>query len=193
MLQKNLLFAFLLSACVSAPAFAQAGPMRNGLPPTSTDSFVYEAGGQAINIYGDEGDVDIPPFFSFTKDHRINSGIFGQRNEGLTTGHGSFLPDAWGGDEWHGNEWDQSGNNGGTIPPITIIGTPPPQNAAPIAADNTVTVPPIGPTTFNQVTNELNAVLPGAGSILQTAAQGAGLTTGQGAATTAGGQGGPGF
>ncbi|HEY9777950.1 MAG TPA: hypothetical protein V6C81_29580 [Planktothrix sp.] len=83
--------------------------LRNGLPGTSTDSFVYEAGGSADLIYGDEGTDDIPPYFEFTKDNRINAGIFGQRDAGLTTGHGSFLPDAWGGDEWTGNEWDQSG------------------------------------------------------------------------------------
>src|SRR5579871_6877899 len=81
--------------------------LRNGLPGTSTDSFVYEAGGSADLIYGDEGTDDIPPYFGFEKDDRINAGIFGQRDAGLTTGHGSFLPDAWGGDEWTGNEWDQ--------------------------------------------------------------------------------------
>ncbi|HEY9713701.1 MAG TPA: hypothetical protein V6C72_09535 [Chroococcales cyanobacterium] len=89
---------------------------RNGLPPTLMDSFVYEAGGAAEDIYGDEGTVDIPPYFEFTKEHRIERGITGVRREGLATGHSSFLPDAWGGDEWTGNEWDQSGNGSDTIP-----------------------------------------------------------------------------
>jgi len=88
------------------------GGMVNGLPATSMDSFVYQAGGSAELIYGDEGTDDIPPYFEFTKDHRINAGIFGQRSAGLTTGHGSYLPDAWGGDEWvKGPEFDQSGAN----------------------------------------------------------------------------------
>ena len=34
--------------------------MRNGLPPTTTDSFVYEAAEHAEHIYGDEG-IDGPP------------------------------------------------------------------------------------------------------------------------------------
>jgi hypothetical protein len=86
------------------------GAMRNGLPATTTDSFVYQAAGQAELIYGDEGVYDIPPDFEFTKDHRIAAGIFGQRDAGLTTGHGSLLPDAWGGDEFvKGPEFDVSG------------------------------------------------------------------------------------
>lgn len=89
---------------------------RNGLPPTLMDSFVHEAGGQAELIYGDEGVVDIPPYFEFTKEHRIERGITGVRYQGLATGHSSFLPDAWGGDEWTGNEWDQSGNGSDNIP-----------------------------------------------------------------------------
>lgn len=88
----------------------QPQPMRNGLPPVSMDSFVFEAAENAELIYGDEGVDDIPPYDEFTKEHRINNGIFDQRNRGLTTGHGSYLPDAWGGDEWvDGPEWDMSG------------------------------------------------------------------------------------
>jgi len=99
------------------PASAQTFPIRNGLPPTSMDSFVHEAAGSADLIYGDEGKWDIPPYDSFTVPHRINSGIFGVRDAGITTGHGSYMPDAWGGDEWTGNEWSQSGANSG--PPTT--------------------------------------------------------------------------
>jgi hypothetical protein len=74
------------------------------------DSFVYEAGGMAELIYGDEGTTDIPPYFGFDQSHRINSGITGTRAQGLTTGHGSYLPNAWGGDEFVGPEWSMSGS-----------------------------------------------------------------------------------
>lgn len=87
---------------------------RNGLPTCSMDSFVLNAGGSAEAIYGDEGSGGLPPYFEFSKAHRINRGITGQRNSGLTTGHGSYLPDAWGGDEFvDGPEFSQSGSNGG--------------------------------------------------------------------------------
>ena len=49
--------------------------MVNGLPATNMDSFVYQAGGSAELIYGDEGVDDIPPYFEFTKEHRIAAGI----------------------------------------------------------------------------------------------------------------------
>jgi len=63
------------------------------LPPTSMDSFVYNAAGSADLIYGDEGTTSIPPFFGFDESHRINAGIY---QGGLTTGHASALPEAWG-------------------------------------------------------------------------------------------------
>jgi hypothetical protein len=63
------------------------------LPPTVMDSFVYNAAGSADLIYGDEGTTSIPPFFEFTEEHRINAGI---TSGGLTTGHASALPEAWG-------------------------------------------------------------------------------------------------
>jgi len=95
----------------TAPVFGASG--RNGLPPTSLDSFVLNAGGHADAIYGDEGFL-LPPFFEYTKAHRINRGIHGVRDAGLTTGHGSYLPDATGGDEFvDGPEWSQSGANHG--------------------------------------------------------------------------------
>lgn len=59
-----------------------------GLPQTSLDSFVANAGGNADQIYGDEGTTDIPPLFDFST---INSGI----TSNLTTGHASNLPSAW--------------------------------------------------------------------------------------------------
>ena len=64
-----------------------------GLPPTKLDSFVRNAGGSADMIYGDEGSVGIPPFFVFDSSHYIGTGI---QSGGLTTGHRSGLPSAWG-------------------------------------------------------------------------------------------------
>lgn len=63
------------------------------LPPTRLDSFVRNAGGAADQIYGDEGSSSIPPFFGFETSHRIERGI---HSTGLTTGHQSNLPEAWG-------------------------------------------------------------------------------------------------
>jgi len=63
------------------------------LPATTMDSFVFNASGSAESIYGDEGTTDIPPFNSFTDSHHINAGI---HQGGLTTGHASALPEAWG-------------------------------------------------------------------------------------------------
>jgi hypothetical protein len=62
-----------------------------GLPQTSLDSFVADAGGNADMIYGDEGTSDIPPLFGFDSGNTINAGI----NSNLTTGHASGLPGAW--------------------------------------------------------------------------------------------------
>lgn len=82
---------------------------RNNLPPTSFDSFVRNAGAHAEHIYGDENIV----YDCFTEAHRINTGIVGNRDDGLTTGHGSVLPDAWGRDEFSGDaESSQSGRRG---------------------------------------------------------------------------------
>ncbi len=85
--------------------------MRNGLPPTRIDSFVLNAGVYAEHIYGDEGTgCQPPPYDCFSEAHRINTGIRGERNIGLTTGHGSVLPDATGRDEFSGApESSQSG------------------------------------------------------------------------------------
>ncbi len=101
----------------TAPIFGPTG--RNGLPVTSLDSFVLNAGGMAELIYGDEGADGIPPYFEFTVEHRINTGIQGARAAGLTTGHSSMMPDAWGGDEFvKGPEWSMSGSgaSGGVGP-----------------------------------------------------------------------------
>jgi hypothetical protein len=109
-----------------------SGPTgRNGLPPTSLDSFVANAGGNAERIYGDEGIYSRPPYDEFTADHRINAGITGDRDAGLTTGHGSILPDAWGNDEFLGQERSMSGANFGNRqnlidPPPNLPTDPPP-------------------------------------------------------------------
>jgi hypothetical protein len=93
---------------------AGVGGYVNGLPPTRTDSFVKEAKGHATHIYGDEGVNGPPPYMGFSRVHRINTGIMDDRDKGLTTGHGSYLPEAWGADEYTGNEWSQSGSTGAT-------------------------------------------------------------------------------
>lgn len=88
--------------------------VRNGLPPTSLDSFVANAGASAEAIYGDEGVEGPPPYEEFTPMHRINAGIVGLRDAGLTTGHGSMLPNAMGGDEFVKTEaFTQAGTNAG--------------------------------------------------------------------------------
>ncbi len=84
--------------------------VRNSLPPCMTDSFVHESGANAELIYGDESHRSAPPFMEFTQDHRIESGIHDIRDAGLTTGHGSLLPNAWGDDEFiSAGEWSQAG------------------------------------------------------------------------------------
>jgi|AGTN01.2.fsa_nt_gi hypothetical protein len=92
-----------------------SGPVgRNGLPMTSTDSFVLNSAGEGELIYGGEGADGIPPYNEFTAEHRIERGIQGARAEGLTTLHGSLLPSATGNDEFiGGTEWLQAGQNGG--------------------------------------------------------------------------------
>lgn len=115
------------SALMCAPSWAQ---MRNGLPPTQTDSFVRQAAGNAENIYGDEGHEGPPPFMYFEYANRINSGIYDIRDKGLTTGHGSYMPSAWGRDEFLGAEWSQSGANNGN-PRLGGLGTEQDQNGNP--------------------------------------------------------------
>ena len=64
-----------------------------GLPKTTLDSFVRNAGGSADMIYGDEGSEGPPPFFGFDEGHYIGTGI---QSGNLSTGHRSGLPSAWG-------------------------------------------------------------------------------------------------
>lgn len=110
----------LVAICMlvfTPPSHAQKARMRNGLAPVTMDSFVRTAGESADLIYGDEspakgrGEMNggPPPYYGFSEAHRIESGIVGQNADGLTTGHGSYMPSAWGRDEFHGAEWSQSG------------------------------------------------------------------------------------
>ncbi len=96
-----------------APVFGGGG--RNGLPRTTMDSFVMQAGGSANQIYGDEGANGKPPFDEFTPGHRIERGI---TSSGLTTGHASSLAPAWGGDEFVDSEGttQSGGSSGGGSP-----------------------------------------------------------------------------
>ncbi len=82
----------------------------NGLLPARLDSFVKTSGIYAEQIYGGDSANGKPLFDHFTTDHRINVGIRGDRSAGLTTGHGSYLPDAWGADEFTspGSEFSKS-------------------------------------------------------------------------------------
>jgi len=100
---------------------------RNNLPPTVLDSFVYEAHEHREHIYGDEGKNGLPPYEWFSKAHRINTGILDERDKGLTTGHGSYLPDAAGADEFlmpPDGEWSQSGSRGRTRAQGFVDGLP---------------------------------------------------------------------
>lgn len=106
----------LPSTTTTHMAYAPSTGSRNGLPATTMDSFVANAvkAGRGDEIYGDEGvGAAPPPFYAgFTANHRINAGIVGEQDAGLTTGHGSYLPDAWGRDEYlGGQEWSRGGQN----------------------------------------------------------------------------------
>ncbi len=101
------------------PANINTLPMTNGLPATNLDSFVYQAGAMADQIYGDESIQGQPEFSDgFTANHRINAGINGINSAGLTTGHGSLMPSAWGQDEFLAapGEWCTTGAIGYAIP-----------------------------------------------------------------------------
>lgn len=102
----------LEKAATSAPyvgSFEAPGNLtlaKNGskrLPPVRLDSFVEESG-RNDRIYGNEG----AHYSGFERENRISAGFHGARDAGLTTGHGSFLPSAWGRTE----ESSFSGPNG---------------------------------------------------------------------------------
>ena len=124
-----------------------------GLPETNLDSFVYQAGSMADQIYGDESIQGQPEFMEFGPSHRINAGIQGVNAAGLTTGHGSYMPSAWGRDEFisSGGEWYQSGSGSYDFP-----------------ADPTEPVDPID-TIAKSAVNEVFAQIPNALSSSGTA------------------------
>jgi hypothetical protein len=64
------------------------------LPTTYLDSLI-QASGPSEAIYGDEGTDDIPPYFTFTPDHYIGTGLDSSEPD-LTTLHKAALPSAWG-------------------------------------------------------------------------------------------------
>lgn len=74
--------------------------LRSSLPATVLDSFVLQSGLDK-HIYGGEGYLE-PEDLSdgFSSARRIETGIDRQSKEGLTTGHGSYLPSAWGYDQY---------------------------------------------------------------------------------------------
>lgn len=65
---------------------------RGTLPPTQLTSLVRDSGMNDA-IYGDEGTDGPPPYYGFDESHRIERGMGGS---GLTTGHKSDAPEAWG-------------------------------------------------------------------------------------------------
>ncbi len=84
-----------------------------------------------------------PPFYDgFTARHRINAGIVGQQDAGLTTGHGSYLPDAWGRDEYLGGQ--ESSLSGPNNNAYSKINTPDIQVVA------SYDLPPVAPSFRNQ-------------------------------------------
>ena len=113
------LLSLILNTVIQSSVSAQsARPKQRFLPPCQLDSFVANAGRHAEAIYGDEGINGMPPPLAyFTKASRINAGIMDQRDAGLTTGHGSYMPNASGRDEYMrggDSEWDLSGARGHT-------------------------------------------------------------------------------
>jgi len=121
----------------SLPATSQRGltpinpklKLRPGtnLPETTLDGFV-AASGFNDSIYGDEGGNSPPGASNFGY---ISHGFNKQMKQGLTTGHGSKLPSAWGGDEFHGNEHSVSGPSYASSPVnniLNILAPPAPTN-----------------------------------------------------------------
>lgn len=128
--------SILCLVCIGQAHAQGTSGVRNGLPPVRLDSFVHEAGAHAEHIYGDEGADGLPPYEGFGKPHRINTGILDVRDAGLTTGHGSLMPDAWGRDEFLGQEWTQSGARGRTADQGFVDGTPNVNSGAPNGSNN---------------------------------------------------------
>ncbi|MCA9805702.1 MAG: hypothetical protein KC777_27210 [Cyanobacteria bacterium HKST-UBA02] len=105
------------------------GPRGRGdLPFNCLDSFVLNTRYKQIGDFNGshiyDGASGLPPYEDFTRVHRIKRDIQGSRDAGITTGHGSALPDAWGGDEWiEGPEFIHSPQKG-DIPRRTPLPLP---------------------------------------------------------------------
>jgi hypothetical protein len=81
-------------ATVTLPTgFGQLANVPGGLPETRLDSLVKDSGYSDL-IYGDEGTDGPPPYYGFTDEHYIYHGM--SADTGLTTGHATVLPTAWG-------------------------------------------------------------------------------------------------
>jgi hypothetical protein len=107
------------TSAIAPTSFGQLSP--GGLPPTRLSSFVQDAGGSAELIYGDEGSFGIPPYFEFTQDHRIGSGIASSQ---LSTGHASTLPSAWGyapGESSYSGGYNSGASADGIMPTIAPV------------------------------------------------------------------------
>jgi hypothetical protein len=107
------------ASAIAPTYFGQLAP--GGLPPTQLTSFVQDAGGSAELIYGDEGTFGIPPYFEFTQDHRIGSGLPSSQ---LSTGHASTLPSAWGyapGESSYSGGYNSGASADGIMPTIAPV------------------------------------------------------------------------
>lgn len=124
-MKRSILFIILLAGFSLTNVSTLPAQAQRQLPPVRLDSFVREAGAQAESIYGDEGTTSIPPIDNFKKENRIDAGIHGVSDLGLTTGHGSVMPDAWGADEFLSppGEWTQSGAKGNLASYTSISAT----------------------------------------------------------------------
>jgi len=118
----NMLPANLRALVRVAGGNGNSNPNLNsrGLPYATLDSFVHQAGGRREEIYGDEGVNGLPPIDGFNAQNRIDYGILGTRNAGLTTGHGSIMPAAWGWADGTNNEWALSGDKSGNQMPLYV-------------------------------------------------------------------------
>lgn len=102
---------------ISARREAAGAPLPS-LPPTSFGKSISSPGDNAYMAshgYGDEGAASLPPYFEFSASQRVALGLNTKasmspgvkRNERRA---GSYLPEAWGGDEFvDSKDWSSSG------------------------------------------------------------------------------------
>lgn len=99
----------------------RAARLSSGLPATNWGKSIASAGDNQYagsHVYGDEGAAGVPPYFEFSKSQRVALGLNAaaaprpdsSAGSALKSGHGSYLPDAFGGDEFvDGKDWSTSG------------------------------------------------------------------------------------